>query len=61
MAAEVAKDAGALSYSAYCDGVLYFGAANTVNVVSFWLGLIDGVCIYNQALIAGEIENLARQ
>jgi N-acetylneuraminic acid mutarotase len=57
--AEVAKDtdvvAGLLS-----DGELYFGAGQSLDAVSFFSGLIDDVRIYNVALSAKEIEELAR-
>jgi N-acetylneuraminic acid mutarotase len=57
--AEVAKDtdvvAGLLS-----DGVLYFGAGKDLDAGSFFSGMIDDVRIYNRALSAEEIEELAR-
>jgi N-acetylneuraminic acid mutarotase len=57
--AEVAKDtdvvAGLLS-----DSELYFGAGQSLDVASFFSGLIDDVRIYNQALSAEEIEELTR-
>jgi hypothetical protein len=57
--AEVAKDtdvvAGLLS-----DGDLYFGAGQSLDVASFFSGLIDDIRVYNVALSAKEIEELAR-
>jgi hypothetical protein len=57
--AEVAKDtdvvAGLLS-----DGGLYFGAGQSLDEASFFSGLIDDIRVYNVALSAKEIEEMAR-
>jgi len=58
--AEVAKDAAALSYSVNSDGGLHFGASKDLDAGSFFCGLIDDVRVYNVALSAAEIEDLAR-
>ncbi|MHC4556406.1 MAG: extracellular catalytic domain type 1 short-chain-length polyhydroxyalkanoate depolymerase [Planctomycetota bacterium] len=58
--AEVARDTDALSYAVPCDGGLHIGTGKDIDADSFWFGLIDDVCIYNQALSAEEIEELAR-
>ena len=42
------------------DGGLNIGAGNMLGASSFWSGLIDDVRIYNQALSAEEIAELAR-
>ena len=42
------------------DGDLYFGAGKTFDAASFWSGLIDDVRIYDQALGAEEIREMAQ-
>jgi hypothetical protein len=39
---------------------MYIGAGADLTAMSFWLGLIDDVRIYDQALDAEEIEALVR-
>jgi carboxypeptidase D len=55
---EVAKDTQSSLVGS--DGGLYLGAGKTRGAASFFSGLIDDVRIYNQALSAEEIEELAR-
>jgi hypothetical protein len=55
--AEVAKDTHIVDPMP-ADGILIFGAGNDAG--SFFSGLIDDVCIYNVALSAKEIKELAR-
>ena len=55
--AEVAKDTHIVD-PVSADGVLYFGVGEDAG--SFWSGLIDDIRIYNQALSAKEIKELAR-
>jgi hypothetical protein len=57
--AEVAKDTDVVA-GLLPDGDLYFGAGKDLDTASFFSGLVDDVCIYNQALSAEEIEELAR-
>jgi len=57
--AEVARDAGTLNPLKSSDGGLHIGAGNSLDAGSFWAGLIDDVRIYNRALSADEIEQLA--
>jgi hypothetical protein len=57
--AEVARDAGSLTPLESSDGGLHIGANNSLDAGSFWAGLIDDVRIYNRALSADEIEQLA--
>jgi hypothetical protein len=57
---EVAKDADALDGLQGSDGGLYFGVGKTFDTSTFFSGLLDDVRIYNQALSAEEIEELAR-
>jgi hypothetical protein len=57
--AEVAKDTDVVA-GLLPDGDLYFGAGKDLDAESFFSGLIDDVRIYNQALSAEEIEELAR-
>jgi hypothetical protein len=57
--AEVAKDTNPAA-GLPSDGGLYFGAGKDLDAASFFSGLIDDVCAYNQALSAEEIEELAR-
>jgi Tol biopolymer transport system component len=57
--AEVAKDTNPAA-GLPADGGLYFGAGKDLDAGSFFSGLIDDVCIYNQALSAEEIEEMAR-
>ncbi len=57
--AEVAKDTdfvGGMSV----DGGLYFGAGKTLDATSFFTGLIDDIRIYDRALSAEEVAELAR-
>jgi hypothetical protein len=42
------------------DGDLYFGAGKDLETGSFFTGVIDDIRIYNQALSAKEIEEMAR-
>jgi hypothetical protein len=42
------------------SGGLYFGAGEDLNASTFFSGLIDDICIYNQALNAEEIGELSR-
>jgi hypothetical protein len=56
---EVAKDTDIVG-GASSDGGLYIGAGKDLDTASFFSGLIDDVRIYNQALSAKEIEELAR-
>jgi hypothetical protein len=57
---EVAKDIDALDGLQGSDGSLYFGVGKTLDPTTYFSGLIDDVRIYNQALSAEEIEELAR-
>ncbi|MGD8501816.1 MAG: LamG domain-containing protein, partial [Phycisphaerales bacterium] len=57
--AEVAADSSPVA-GVPSDGGLYFGAGKDLDAASFFSGLIDDVCIYNVALSAKEIEELAR-
>jgi hypothetical protein len=57
--AEVAKDTDVVA-GLLPDSDLYFGARKDLDAASFFSGLIDDVRIYNQALSAEEIEELAR-
>jgi hypothetical protein len=57
---EVAKDAAALAPLVSSDGDLHIGAGKTPDAATFFSGLIDDVRIYNQALSAEQIEELAR-
>lgn len=52
--AEVAKDN--LDPLLGTDGGLYIGAGKTLDAGSFWLGLIDDVRIYDEALSAEDVE-----
>lgn len=51
---EVAKDN--LDPLLGTDGGLYIGAGKTLDAGSFWLGLIDDVRIYDEALSAEDVE-----
>jgi hypothetical protein len=57
--AEVASDVGTLTPLISSDGGLHIGAGKNLDASSFWAGLIDDVRIYNRALSADEIEQLA--
>jgi L-ascorbate metabolism protein UlaG (beta-lactamase superfamily) len=57
---EVAEDTAAVAPPKSSDGGLYFGAGGTLDAGTFWLGLLDDIRIYNQALGAAEVEDLAR-
>ena len=57
---EVATDTDDLLGISSSDGDLYFGAGKTFDAASFWSGLIDDVCIYDQALSAEEIGEMAQ-
>jgi L-ascorbate metabolism protein UlaG (beta-lactamase superfamily) len=57
---EVARDAATLAPLISADGNLYIGAGKDLDVASFFSGLIDDIRVYNQALSAEEIEELAR-
>jgi hypothetical protein len=52
---EAAKDTQPLNPLKAADGGLYIGAGKTLEVGTFFSGLIDDVRIYNQALSAEEI------
>ena len=56
---EVAKDTDYVGWTSW-DGGLYFGAGRGLDPPSFFFGLIDDVRIYDMALSAEEIEELAR-
>jgi hypothetical protein len=56
---KVAKDTDVVA-ALLPDGDLYFGAGKDLDTASFFSGLMDDVRIYNQALSAEEIEELAR-
>jgi hypothetical protein len=56
---EVAVDAGFVGGVQSTAG-LYIGASKDLDITSFFSGLIDDICIYNQALTAEEIAALAR-
>jgi N-acetylneuraminic acid mutarotase len=58
--AEVAKDTDVVAGLQSSDGGLYFGAGKDLDVGSLFSGLIDDIRIYNQALSAKEIEEMAR-
>jgi len=57
--AEVIKDSRILYALESADGGLHFGAGNALDAGSFWFGLIDDVRIYDYALSAEEIDELA--
>jgi hypothetical protein len=57
--AEVAKDTDVVG-GVDSNGGLYFGAGKTLDTASFFSGLIDDVRIYDRALSAEEIAELAR-
>jgi hypothetical protein len=59
---EVARDTQAITAAPLkcCDGGLYIGTSKTLEVGSFFSGLIDDVRIYNVALSAKQIEGLAQ-
>jgi len=57
--AEVAKDTDVVG-GVDSDGGLYLGAGKTLDTASFFSGLIDDVRIYDRALSAEEIAELAR-
>ena len=57
--AEVAKDTDVVG-GVDSNGGLYFGAGKTLDAASFWSGFIDDVRIYDEALSAEEIAELAR-
>jgi len=57
---EAAADTEALAPLKASDGGLYIGAGKTLEVGSFFPGLIDDVRIYNRALRTEDIEALAR-
>ncbi len=57
--AEVAKDTDFVG-GVGSDGGLYFGAGKTLDAGSFFSGLIDDIRIYNVALSAEEVAELAR-
>jgi len=56
---EVAKDTAAQNPLKSADGGLYIGAGKNLDVGTFFSGLIDDVRIYNVALTAEEIGELA--
>jgi len=57
---EVAKDKNAQNPLNSTEGGLYIGASKDLDPISFFIGLIDDVRIYNQALTADEIAILAQ-
>jgi N-acetylneuraminic acid mutarotase len=57
--AEVAKDTDVVG-GVDSNGGLYFGAGKTLDATSFFTGLIDDIRIYDRALNAEEIAELAR-
>jgi hypothetical protein len=59
-AAEVAADAGDLAPLKSADGGMYIGAGKGLEAGSLWLGLVDDVRIYDQALSAEEIDDLVQ-
>jgi hypothetical protein len=56
---EVARDTAAQNLLKSADGGLYIGAGKNLDPGTFFSGLIDDVRIYNTALTAEEIEQLA--
>jgi len=56
---EVARDTAAQNALKSADGGLYIGSGKSLEVGTFFSGLIDDVRIYNEALTADEIETLA--
>ena len=56
---EVARDTAAQNPLKSADGGLYIGAGKNLDVGNFFSGMIDDVRIYNKALTAEEIEELA--
>ena len=56
---EVAKDTDFIG-GVSVDGGLYFGAGKTLDATSFFTGLIDDIRIYDRALSAEEVAELAR-
>ncbi|UCG58612.1 MAG: PD40 domain-containing protein [Phycisphaerales bacterium] len=56
---EVAKDADVVA-ALSSDGGMYLGLASTFDTATFFSGLLDDVRIYNAALSADHIEELAR-
>jgi len=57
---EAAGDTKALAPLKASGGGLYIGAGKTLDAASFFPGLIDDIRIYNRALSAEDIEELAR-
>jgi len=57
--AEVAKDTDVVG-GVDSNGGLYFGAGKTLDATSFFTGLIDDIRIYDRALSAEEVAELAR-
>ena len=57
---EVKRDAAIQASLKSSDGGLYIGAGKVLDAGSFFSGLIDDIRIYNLALSAEEIEELAR-
>jgi len=57
---EAAKDTKTQAPLKASDGGLYIGAGKTLGASSFFWGLIDDVRIYNRALSAEDIEELAQ-
>ncbi len=57
---EVAQDAAAVAPLKASAGGLHIGAGRTLDAGAFWLGLLDDVRIYNQALDAAEVGEIAR-
>jgi len=57
--AEVAKDTDVVG-GVGSNGGMYFGAGKTLDAGSFFTGLIDDIRIYDRALTAEEVAELAR-
>ena len=58
---EVAKDTAPQNPLRSADGGMYIGAGKSLDAGSFFSGLIDDIRIYNIALTAEQIEELARR
>jgi len=57
---EVARDTTNLPPLQSSDGGLYFGAGKTLDAATLFLGLIDDIRVYDQALTPAEVAELAR-
>ena len=58
---QAAEDAAAIGPLRAANGGLYFGAERTLSEGAFWAGLLDDVRVYNHALDAAAIKELAAQ